>query len=125
MSGQVDAYRASFDFFVLAADMGDASDQIKAWRQLAVACGFEPGSGTVKKATDGEISRMPDLLAVLRAARDSQLASERTRDKATRAVAAHLDGDFEKAETVVNAINPLTTEIAEALAGIPAPEKTA
>jgi len=110
----LDAYKVTFDFYVFAHDLEAADQQVRAWRPLAQAAGFDPGSGSVKKVTDARGSRHLD--EALAAARGKLVASERQRSAALRGLAKHLGGELEAAEEFLAAIERVSGPVQRSFA---------
>lgn len=114
----LDAYEVTFDFYVFAEGLDAADRQVRAWRPLAQAAGFDPGSGSVKKVTDVQGTR--HLAEALAGARRKVIASERQRTAALRGLAKHLGGELDAAEALLAAIEttsgPMQRSFADTLA---------
>ena len=116
----LDAFKVTFDFYVFAEDLGAAGKQVKAWRPLAQAAGFDPGSGSVKKASARDVQSLEHLAQALAGARSRLIASERQRSAALRGLTKTLGGELDTAKEFLAAVEstsgPLQGAMADTLA---------
>lgn len=115
----MEAFLVEFKMYMTAGDQAAAMAQIRVWRALAAAAGFEPGGGQVRAVSEAELARYPQLLSTLKRARDGEAASDHARRRAVEALASHMGGDLTGAGGLVEAIERelgfLPAEVAKAL----------
>lgn len=116
----MDAFLADFRVYVVAQDKPEVMGRLRVWRSLATACGFDPGAGTVRAVTAGELPSAVAALLERERARTEGPAPDYLRRRAVEGLASHFDGDLGFAAELVGSIEektgPLPAVLARALA---------
>jgi hypothetical protein len=116
----MEAFLAEFKVYAIATDKPEAMERLRVWRSLAIACDFDPGSGTVRTVAAGELPREVAKLLEQERAKTEGPAPAYLRTRAVQALASHFDGDLGFAGELVGEIEqktgPLPAALAHALA---------